>query len=71
MLLFILGFICCWYIMAIVIAYADIDVFPLSFFKFITFLVWIIVLPISYLIDFIFWIKLKMISLLKVIKKKG
>lgn len=65
MLLFILGFICCWYIIAAIIAFANIDVLPLSFFKFITFPVWIIVLPISYLIDFIFWIKLKIISLLK------
>lgn len=65
MLLFILGFICCWYIIAAIIAFANIDVFPQSFFKFITFPIWIIILPISYIIVFIYLIKFKIISLLK------
>ena len=65
MLLFILGFICCWYIIAAIIAFANIDISPHLFFKFITFPIWIIILPISYIIVFIYLIKFKIISLLK------
>ena len=65
MLIFMLGFICCWYIIAAIIVFANIDISPLSFFNFITFPIWIIVMPISYIIVFIYLIKFKIISLLK------
>ena len=65
MLLFMLGFICCWYIIAAIIVFANIDISSQLFFKFITFPIWIIILPISYIIVFIYLIKFKIISLLK------
>lgn len=65
MLLFILGFICCWYIIAIIVAFADIDIFPISFFNVITFPVWIIIMPVCYIIVFICLVKFKIMSLLK------
>lgn len=64
MLLFILGFMCCWYIIAIIVVFANIDIFPI-FFNVITFPVWIIIMPVCYVIVFIRLIKFKIMNLLK------
>lgn len=65
MLLFILGLICCWYVIAITIVVADIDILPLSFYNFITFPIWIIFMTICYVIVFICLVKFKIMNLLK------
>lgn len=67
MLLFILGFMCCWYVIAIIVAFADIDILPISFFNFITFPVWIIITPICYIYVFI---RLMMFKIMNLLKKK-
>lgn len=64
MMLFILGFFCCWFVMSAVIVISDIDVLPISFYWFITFPMWIIIYPVYLVImvtaAFMRWIKEKL-----------